>query len=151
VFFEGGSYLMAMLSAFERGDSDKGKAVGSDAVKSFSSASGLYKSVAGKMSQIADDKLASVNVEIAAAIAQTSPSVALFSKIAQTAQGKNAPTNLIVICGDESEQMSSSTAQFLEIKKDQEKHYAALLSTWTRVLFIGRTVSAFFAAAGGQN
>jgi hypothetical protein len=150
-FFDGGTYLMAMLAALERGDGIKGKAVGSDAVKSFSSASGAYKSIAGKMSKSDNEKLAAVKVEIAAAIARASPSAPLFSETARIAQSQDGAINLMMHCGNESERMRAATAGFLETKQDQEKVFAVLLSEWNRTLFIGRTVSAFFAAAGGSN
>lgn len=147
MFFEGGSYLMTMLSDFERGNS-KGKEVGLDAEKAFSSARDLYRSV--KMPETVDKKLATVKLETAAAIAQTSPSAPLFLDIATKARGLNASVALMTTCSEESDRMRGATAEFLEAEHDQEKHTAALLATWARVLFTGRTVSAFFAAAGGE-
>src|SRR6266446_9038587 len=65
VFFDGGSYLMQMLAAFERGDGDKGKTVGSFAASSFKSASEQYNNIASanKISEIGDNKLAAVKPE----------------------------------------------------------------------------------------
>lgn len=61
-FFEAGSYMMTMLSAFERDDSDKIKTAGSDAVMKFGNATELYKAV--KIPEDIDKK-PEVNVETA--------------------------------------------------------------------------------------
>jgi hypothetical protein len=153
VFFEGGSHLMAMLAAFERGgsgDIDKAKAVGSSAQESFGSASMLYKSVSGKVSQIDNGKLATVNVETVAAMAGTSPSTPLFVATAKIARDANASTHLMGLCGNESELMRAATAEFLKTTPDTEKQYVAILTVWSRVLFVGRTVSAFFCSCWGS-
>jgi hypothetical protein len=146
-FFEGGSFLMTMLSAFERGENSKGKESGSQSGKAFNAARELYQSV--KMTEDVDKRLAAVNVEMAASIAQASPSDPVFTDIAKRTQGQNPSGTLMSICSSASERMRGAAAEFLEFKQNQEKSTAVLLDTWTRVLFTGRAVSGIFAAAGG--
>jgi hypothetical protein len=57
-FFDGGSFLMAMLGAFERKENNKGKEIGSESGKAFNTASRLYKTV--KMPENIDKRLAEV-------------------------------------------------------------------------------------------
>ena len=45
--------------------------------------------------------------------------------------------------------MAAATATFLGTRWDQERYFATLLTAWVRALYVGRAVSAFFAAAGG--
>lgn len=149
-FFEGGHHLMLMLALFERGDGKSAREVGSKATNAFSEAGSRYKSIADKMTEISDDKFKAVNVEVVAKIAQTSPSVPQFSEIAKSAEGAKAPTNLMLLCSTEAERMRAATASFLDTQQDQERVYAALLTALGRALYAGRTVSAFFAAAGGE-
>jgi hypothetical protein len=149
-FFGSGSSLMEMFGLIERGDDYKAKDTGSVAVESFGRAKALYQTVAEKMGEISDDKLMLVNVNVAAGIAETSQTVPLFSEIAKTAQGPKAPANLIILCSVEADRMKAAVATFLGTQRDQERYFATLLSAWGRALYVGRTVSAFFAAAGGE-
>ncbi|MGY4197838.1 hypothetical protein [Bradyrhizobium sp. USDA 4520] len=149
-FFEGSHNLMLMLALFERGDGKNARDIGLKATSAFSGAGSLYKSVAHKMTEISDDKFKGINVEVVAKIAQTSLAAPIFSEIAKSAEGTKAPTNLMLLCSTEAERMRAATVAFLDTPKDQEKIYAALLTALGRSLDAGRTVSAFFAAAGGE-
>jgi hypothetical protein len=121
-------------------------------VNSFKTAGERYNNIAdgNKILEIADDKLAAVKLEDAAAIAQASSTTPLLKEIAEAAGGQKGPGNLMKICGNQSDRMRAATATFLGTKQDQEKDFAVLLSEWARALFVGRTISAFFEVAGSQ-
>jgi hypothetical protein len=140
-----------MLATFERGDTDKGKAVGQSATESFDNASRQFKSVASKMPETYDSKLKELKPEIAAAIAQTSQNNPLFAETARAVFERQKPSfELMMLCSNESDHMRVSTTTFLQANPNEERSYAMLLGSWSRALFIGRAVSALFVAAGGQ-
>jgi hypothetical protein len=149
-FFASGGSLMEMFVLIERGDDGKAKDTGSVAVESFGRAKVLYQTVAEKMGEISDEKLMLVNVNVVAEIAATPQTAPLFSEITKTAQAPKAPANLITLCSMEADRMKAAVATFLGTQRDQERYFATLLSAWGRALYVGRTVSAFFAAAGGE-
>jgi hypothetical protein len=153
-FFDGGSYLMAMLGAFERDETNEGSELGSKAVTFFGSAGDLYKSI--RMEESVDKQLAEVNPKIAASTAKLPDTWQLFLDITNIVKNPNASANLFAFCSDRTLEMKDSTSEFLKTKQDptkksQEKYTAMLLNTLTRVLASGRAVSGFFAAAGGEN
>ncbi len=152
-FFDGGSHLMAMLSAFESHDIKKVNEAGSSAEKSFGDAADMYKYIKGE--EDVDKKLVDVDPKIAAAIAKMPDIWQVFLQIASIVKHPNPSANLFAYCSDRAFEMKEYTAEFLKTKQDpaqgnQEKYTASLLTTWTRVLASGRAVSGFFAAAGGE-
>jgi hypothetical protein len=154
MFFDGGSYLMAMMGAFERDETIEGIELGSKAETFFGSAGDLYKSI--RMEESLDRQLAEVNPKTAASIAKLPDTWQVFLEITSIVKNPNASANLFAYCSDRAPEMKNSTGEFLKTKQDQtkssqEKYTAALLTTWTRVLATGRAVSGFFAAAGGES
>jgi hypothetical protein len=67
-FFEGSSYLMTMLAAFEGDESDRANEAGSKAMTSFGTAGELYRSV--RMEGSIDKQLVELNPKTAALIAK---------------------------------------------------------------------------------
>lgn len=153
-FFDGGSHLMAMLSALELGDSKKPIEDGSSASKSFGNAGEMYKFIKGEGS--VDEKLAVVDPKTAAAIAKVSDTWPGFLAIAEMVKKQQPSANPFTFCATRALEMRDFTDEFIALKKKdatkeiQEKDIAKILSTWTSVLAAGRAVSGFFAAAGGQ-
>ena len=79
MFFDGGSYLMAMMGAFERDETIEGIELGSKAETFFGSAGDLYNSI--RMEESFDRQLAEVNPKTAASIAKLQTPGRFFWKL----------------------------------------------------------------------
>jgi hypothetical protein len=134
-FFDGGSHLMAMLSALELGDSKKPVEDGSSASKSFGKAGEMYKFIKGEDS--VDQKLVVVDPKTAAAIAKVPDTWPGFLAIAEIVKKQQPSANLFTFCATRALEMRDSTEEFIALKKKdvtkdvQEKDIAKLLVTFS--------------------
>jgi hypothetical protein len=151
-FLTGASQAMAMLAALEASDPARASRLGKTAAAAFNDAADLFDTVAATFRGKDAAKFQKVDLRQVAKFAVTAPRTPPFLEVAKRVQSDDPGKELMNYCASEARRFADSTEAFLNagVDSDAVGPVTDYLLNWSRVIYVGRVVSAFFAVAGGE-